>query len=851
MTRFSSIIISCLVYLHCYAQDEAVLQGEFHQVLLTDLLEKISKENTIKFNYLDDVVKDVRVSGILRHKTPVMKALITLLQDTRISVAENGDGNLVLFTNPNKILKNKSTYYSVSGTVKDRNTGEPLPYVTVQIQGAMRGAVSDEKGNFVIKPFEGGGAMLQISCTGYETIVKKVDVDRDLTIELALEESAQELQEVVISPSTFEISTVEASPLTLGKEEVLHSPNMGKDIYRTLRTLPGVANNDYSAKARIRGGHSDETAVYLDNFLINDAFHIDEVDGAFSIFNTDYIDEVKVLTGGFSARYTDRLSGVIDVRTFDNVDADKYRLSADLLNLSFLSQKKINNKVNVSFNARRGYLDFLLKDMYDEGAEVVDPRFSDMWAKVTYKANPKNNLSFNFLYGRDKFHARDFDNHFDHLEIKNTRSNINGWINWKWFPSQKFDALTTIGYQQLGRDGTFAFSDNTGVDNLDTRESGAFVFTNNSYYHLNDNGSFEFGTELRKFNAAYTYREQRYDLFNSTADDIILDDINVETSLNGFTGSAYLQYDKTFFKKLAIQPGIRMSAQSFSTGVKWGPRIAASYDIAPWLNTRWAYGIYYQPDLYYHMRTAQYQSQLFNKNGKAIHYTGSVTYSRKRTNIMLNVYHKDYRSVFDDYRSEFFNRIGGIAILDIPFNTKSAYAQGAEITWRQSYGRASMLSVTYAYSRSRIRNADGMSTKRDFDQPHVVVVNNIFRLPGQVNMSLFWNFHTGYPYTPTRVDFIVYRPQQEGVILFYDAGVKNSERLPNFHTLDLRVEKTWVFGKSTLTAYINVINLFNRENLRAYWWYPVRLRNNSIIFEQERTTNIPVFVSPGISFTLF
>ena len=127
-----------------------------------------------------------------------------------------------------------------------------------------------------------------------------------------MEESALQLSELLITPSVFEISTIEA-PLILSKAEILHSPNIGKDIYRTLRALPGVANNDFSAKARIRGGHSDETAVYLDNLLINDPFHLEEVDGSFSIFNTDYVNELTLLTGGFSAKYTDRLSGVIDV----------------------------------------------------------------------------------------------------------------------------------------------------------------------------------------------------------------------------------------------------------------------------------------------------------------------------------------------------------------------------------------------------------------------------------------------------------------------------------------------------------------------------------------------------------
>ena len=843
--------VVCLGSITAHAQvNKIFVQGDYHDIFLTDFLEGVQSKNNIRFHYVNEVVKDVKVSGMFKYRTPIMQALETLLQSLPISAVENGEGGIVLYANRNKPTKTAPTYFTVSGNIKDKKTGAPLPFVTVHIPGSTRGTVSDENGSFRIKGIPNGPSLLQFSYVGYETVIKKVDMTEDVSIGLWLEESARELQELVISPSTFEISTIEATPLTLGKEEILHSPNMGKDIYRTLRALPGIANNDFSAKARVRGGHSDETAVYLDNFLINEAFHLDEVDGTFSIFNTDYIDELKVLTGGFSARYADRMSGVIDVRTYDNLEADKYRFSIDLLNASFLAQKKINPKTNIFFNARRGYLDFLLSDMSDD-TDVIDPRFSDLWTKVTHKPNSKNNFTFNFLFGHDNFLVKELSNQFAHLDVRNIRNNINGWMNWKWFPSEKYDALTTVGYQGTHEDATFAFTENVDMGNVDRNHSEALVLTHNSYYHANDRSNFEFGTELRVFNAAYVYREQRYDVFNSTPDDIIMEDIDFQTDAAGYMASAYIQFDHRFFDKITLQPGLRLSSQNYSPGLKWAPRFAVSYDISPTFNTRWAYGIYYQPDLYFRLRTAQSQASLYDYNARAVHYTGSFSFSRNKTNVMLNLYHKEYDELFDDYRYEFFNRIGGVALLDIPFNTKTGYARGLEIMVRQNYGKASLLSVSYAYSESRIRDAAGRTALRDFDQPHCVIVNNIFRLPEHWNISLLWSYHTGYPYTPTKVDFVSYRPQREGVILFYEAGAKNSERVPSFQSLDMRIEKTWFFGKSRLTAYVNVINFFNRENIRSYWWYPYTNRSGSMSFARETQVMIPSFVSPGVSFTIF
>lgn len=842
------------ISVHAFSQvpvDRIFIKGDFYNKPLLDFIRDIEAKHNVHFHYVNDVVEKVMLNGILKNNISLHEALQVLLQDKPVSFSINPDGQIVLYGDPRKATKVAQKLFTLSGIVTDKVTGNPLPYVTIHVPGSSKGAVSDADGKFEIKPLTEGIHLVHFSFVGYQSLVNKVKIDGNTTILIALEENVMELKELIITPSMFEISTIEASPLTLVKEEILHSPNMSKDIYRTLRALPGVANNDYSAKARIRGGHSDETGVYLDHFLINEAFHLEELDGSFSIFNTDYVDELTVLTGGFSAKYTDRLSGIIDVKTFDHLEADKYRFSADLMNLSFLAQQRISKKTNISVTARRGYLDFLLRKMETDDTDAIDPRFSDIWGKLTHRANDKNLFSFNVLIGRDNFHVADLDTFIAQLEIKNTRDNINTWANWKWFPHKNVNSITTLGYQLMQKNGDFVFSDNVNFSNKDENETGSLVLTNNTFWDVAANNSVEMGFELKQYDSHYKYDELRYDVFNSTADNIIIHDINLDKKINANTLAAYFQYNWTIKKNLIIQPGLRMSTQSFSPALKWAPRVAMSYTISPSFNAKLAYGIYYQPDLLFKLRTSLHQTQPYSRNSKSIHYTGSLNYLKARTHVMLNLYHKDYAHLFDDYRFEFFNRMGGINILDVPFNTDSGYSRGAEIMVRQNYGKNSTLSVSYAYAESRIRNSSGEETFRDFDQPNTIIVNNIFRFQKDWNISLFWNYHTGYPYTPTKVDFIHYRANTEGIVLFYEAGIKNSERLTPYHSLDLRVEKSWYFRKNVLCAYLNIVNFYGRENLRSYWWYPVQSRGGSITFDHETQTNIPFFVSPGISFTIY
>jgi hypothetical protein len=438
-----------------------------------------------------------------------------------------------------------------------------------------------------------------------------------------------------------------------------------------------------------------------------------------------------------------------------------------------------------------------------------------------------------------------------HLDLTNVRNNINGWANWKWFPSDKLNTVTTFAYQSQDKNAKFIFPESITADNIDNNVTNSITLSHHTYYDIGKNSSFEGGFELKGFSSHYRYQETRFDVYRSTPDNVITHALDIDKKFNGYTLSGYLQHNWTIREGMILQPGLRASSQQFSPEVKWAPRIAASYALSPSLTIKAAYGIYYQPDLYFKLRTALDQQTPYAMNSKSIHYTSSITYSKKKRTISLNVYYKDYQRLFDDYRFEFFNRLGGVNILDVSFNTNAGYSKGAELMIRQQYGKNNMLSVSYSYARSRIQNASGDETFRDFDQPHTIIVNNAFRLPRNWNISLLWTYHTGYPYTPTQVDFIRDRPNEEGVVLFYKTGKKNSARLPDFHSLDIRMEKVWYFKKASMMVYLNIVNFYDRENIRSYWWFPYSRSENAIGFERETQINIPFFFSPGISFTLY
>ena len=851
------IVLTLCIFALCLGKSEAqssnpvFVKGEYFEKPLLEFIHEMETAYNLKFFYVEEKINSLKVSGIFKYKTPLDDALEQLLKGTGIYFYSNSEG-IVLYERSKEEDGARLHFYKLKGQVTEKSSGDPLPFVNVYIPALSKGAVTDEKGRFEIKPVLEGKYSVTFHFVGYKPLMEKVDVNSDTDVAVSLEETFVELKEVSISPGAHQISTVEVSPMTLGKEEILHSPNFAKDIFRTLRTLPGIVSDDFSAKARIRGGHSSEVGVYLDNFNIKRPFHLEEVNGAFSIFNTDYVNDLTVHTGGFSAKYLDRLSGIMDVRSYNYIEKDQADVFVDLLNMGLRVQKKIG-KAHTFLALRRGYLDWLLGSFEGNNPDArLRPRFYDVWSKVNVEINKKNQVSAHLLYARDNFLYDDVDPFGNRHLLQNITQNNNIWFNWKYYPAEQFGLTATAGYQELSEDARFKFAESVFDQNFDRKHSRAVQGALRLYWDVAPNHSLEAGVEGEAFRADYFYREMRYDIFEATPESLQLDTVFVDTGFGGYLFSAYVQDSWKPWSKLTVQPGLRISAQSYTEkSLYWSPRLAVQYTIAEPLDIRLGAGVYHQPDAYFTMRTALGQTRPFRDVANNRQYTASVNYHTDKLVVQANLYYKDYHVLFDDYRFEFFNRIVGVNILDRPFDPSSGMSKGLEIMARKPYG-SNFLMVSYALADNRIYNEQGEATYRDFDQRHTVIVENIFRLPAHWNISLLWRYHTGHPYTPSTVNFVGQSDFSDRAILFYEMGRKNNARLPATHSLDLKIEKNWFFSRGKLTAYVNIVNLYDRENVRSYWWEIYRdRRSGEITTQRNYQSNIPFFISPGLSFTLF
>ena len=107
-------------------------------------------------------------------------------------------------------------------------------------------------------------------------------------------------------------------------------PQFAEDIFRVVNRLPGLTSGDFTSRFSIRGGRPDETFIRIDGLEIYEPYHLKDFnDGAISIIDSETIEGVELMTGGFPVRYGNYTSGVFNINTRDPVD-ERTRYSAGL-----------------------------------------------------------------------------------------------------------------------------------------------------------------------------------------------------------------------------------------------------------------------------------------------------------------------------------------------------------------------------------------------------------------------------------------------------------------------------------------------------------------------------------------
>ncbi len=735
----------------------------------------------------------------------------------------------------------------IKGLVVDRATRQPLPGANIRVVATAFGAVADANGRFTIASLPDGNYALEAAILGYQAQRlenKFIDANTVLDVSFELIEAAIPLSEIVVTPGRFTIMQNEPTVRQmLSREEIQSIPHFGEDIYRAVQRLPGISGNDFSAKFTVRGGENKEVLVLLDGLELYEPFHLNDVGGALSIVDVEAIGGINLMTGGFPAEYGDKLSGVFDISSITPEPGRRQTaLGLSLLNARFKTEGLFKDGRGQWFlSARRGYIDLVLKLIGEE--DQLSPDYYDVLGKVQYRLNDRHTLAAHVLRSGDQFDLLDED---DGDKVNSGYGNTYGWLTLKSFPSQKLFAQTVLSTGRVTRDRTG--TDFSGASQqvrayvAETRAFQVYNLKQDWHYDLSDRHFLKWGFDLKSLRANYDYfnRERATPAFYDT--------IIVNTNPAGRKLGFYLVDRVRLLKSLTAEAGLRYDDNSYAADQNFSPRLNLAYTIGRNSVARLGWGRFYQAQGIHELEVQDGENKFFPAELAEHRVIGFEHNFASGVNIRFEAYQKRlsqqrpyYSNLLDATHVLIFPEVEEDRVMLVP---KEGEAKGIELFVKKDNGGKLNWWGSYAYAFAEDQ-IDGKTVPRSFDQRHTVYLDFNYRPNLKWRLNWAWQYHSGWPYTEAAFNRAALNNGGFSYELVY--GPHNAARLPAYHRFDVRANRYFDVGKGRLSVFLEVINLYNRTNVRTYE-YDLDVQPNGQFTSTRRAEKwLPRLPSIGIS----
>ncbi len=309
----------------------------------------------------------------------------------------------------------------ISGTIKDKKTGETMPGVNVRIEGGTLGASTNANGGFTILNVSPGIYSIKATMIGYKTVTQtdvRISIDLTTQVDFKMEETIMEGEEVkIVAERKIVRKDLTARTAVVASEEIAKAPV--EEMEDILATQAGVTK-DSGGGIHIRGGRSGEVAYWVDGVSVTDSYNGNI---AVEVENTA-IKEMQVISGAFNAEYGQAMSGIVNIATKDG--GQEYHGSANVYFGDYFSSKsydtfgenEANDPNKVFMNT--GSFDPSGIQNYQLSLDGPVPGFKD---KLTFYATGRYFDSENFLYGQRRFLPHDWS-----YERTNPETNQDEWV---------------------------------------------------------------------------------------------------------------------------------------------------------------------------------------------------------------------------------------------------------------------------------------------------------------------------------------------------------------------------------------------------------------------------------------
>ena len=295
---------------------------------------------------------------------------------------------------------------SISGTIRDRDTNQPLIGVNVMLDDTPYGAATDFDGQYLINNLPVGTYRVRVDMMGYEVQARAnihVTSKRSTEVNILLVPTVLEGQDIQVTAGFFERARdAVVSVRTVDIEEIRSDPVGAYDVMRMMQSLPAVVSgSDQTNEIIIRGGSPGENLFVMDHLEVPYPNHFAQAGsggGPITMINTEFIERIDFYAGSFPARYGGKISSVMDVTLREaNRDRNRGQFNFNMAGFGLTYEGPLGENANYIATLKRSFLDFVISNT---GLAAV-PEYWSSQAKVTYHLSPGKKLMFNFLGGVD------------------------------------------------------------------------------------------------------------------------------------------------------------------------------------------------------------------------------------------------------------------------------------------------------------------------------------------------------------------------------------------------------------------------------------------------------------------
>lgn len=729
---------------------------------------------------------------------------------------------------------------TITGYVKDANTGETLISANVALLELNRGSATNTLGYFSIPNVEPGTYTLAASYIGFELFTQEVTLvsGENLRFDIELSPNVVEGEEIIVE-SEAELQELKSIGTAQVKTELIKAlPAIFEaDVFRSIQYLPGVKSaSDFSSGLYIRGGSPDQTLIMLDQTTVYNPSHFF---GFFSTFNPDAIKDVRLYKGGYPAEYGGRLGSVLSVYNKDG-NRNEYTGSVTLGMLA--SRVAFEGPIkNGSFMlaGRRSTLEPLLAALRETSDNIPSLfYFFDFNGKINYDASLNDKFHLAFYSGADKVRFPFADDAEFTLNYGN--QTVSG--NWTHIFNEKlFSNFILTGSRY------FNFPEFEFAGTPFERDNNIYDFSLKSDLEYIPNEKHQISTGF--WGGVFTLRLQdRFDNQDSFS-----------SRIHARYASFYVQDTWRPTDQWKLITGIRANYFSDGDYLRLEPRASLEYFASERITLQAAYGRYNQ---FFTLITNEafsgFDLWLTSDDGINPAYgdqfvIGAKTVPIENYGLDIELYYRTMEDLFE--LDPFLPDAAGLAYPEL-FRIGEGYAYGSEIMFEKRVGRLNgYIGYTFGYTwrkfpgfNNTVGNPDGAGRfyPPKYDRRNDVKIILNYNLSRKWKFTGAWVYATGQAYTQATGRYAAFDEPYSGVDQNNLLVVENvnASRLPAYHRMDISFARTGkFFGLGTAELQIQIINAYNRRNV---WFTQFDFDDNPV--KQSNVTLLPII--PAISYTV-